>query len=413
MKNTSLLMAALAAISIGSASATEVIYVTGSTAFRSSANAAISTYVSGNGGHILAQDNATLGSAGNLLANYVTGSVTNLIDVHWSGSEAGIQSIAGPTTGSNAATIGFFATNATGTNSSAGNSTSAQNTNNQVAQLSFSDTFQSTSIFNGTVQGVTYSTLTGFNGSSGIVGVVSFNWIGSKNIPAGNLTAQIANLLLLNGTAPLALLTGNAADSTNGVYLIGRNKDSGTRLSALSEVGYGTVNPVNQYQFSATNQIQLYPIETIDGISSGYLGNSGYSSGGTLAALFTNTLAPGSSLLVDTNGTASAYTGTNYLVGYAGTSDANGQTNNGLVKLTYNGVAASTNSIIQGQYTFWGFEHLYVSPAADTAAKAVATGLGNGILATPTSTLTPNVNYTDLTNNVSRNVDGGTVYNNY
>lgn len=338
MKHTSLLVAALAAISIGSASA-ETIYLTGSTAFRGSANAALGNYSTNNGGHILAQDNATLGSAGNLLLSFTNGTGTNLIDVHWSGSEAGIQSVAGPTTGTNAAKIGFFATNATGINSSVGNSTSAQNTNSQVAQLTFADTYQATSIFNGSVQGVSYSSLSGFDGADGILGVVSFNWIGSKNISAGNLTANLANALLSSGTLPLALLTGNSADKTNGVYLMGRNFDSGTRLTTLAETGYGTRIQVLQYKFNSTNSITPYPIETIDGISSVALGNSGYSSGGTLCGFFTNTYATGTNLVVDTNGNvASGYTGTNFLVGYAGTSDANGQTNNGLVELTYDGV---------------------------------------------------------------------------
>jgi hypothetical protein len=410
MKHTSLLMAALAAISIGSASA-ETIYITGSTAFRSSANAAIQTFATANGGSILAQDNATLGSAGNLLVNYTNASGTNLIDVHWSGSEAGIQSVAGPATGTNAAKIGFFATNATGTNSSGGNSTSAQNTNSQVAQLSFSDTYQATSQFNGTLLGVSYASLSGFDGADGIVGVVSFNWIGSKNITATNITANFANQLLASGTVPLALLTGSSADKTNGVYLVGRNIDSGTRLTTLAEAGFGTKSTVYQYKYNSAASIQPYPIEVIDGISSSTLGNSGYSSGGTLAGLMTNVLAAGSSLATDTNGTTSAYTGSNFLVGYAGTSDANGQTANGLVKFSYDGVASSTNAIAQGQYTFWGYEHLYVSASASTAAKAVATGLGAGILATPTSSLTPNVNLNDLV--VGRNGDGSPVYNNY
>jgi hypothetical protein len=319
--------------------------------------------------------------------------------------------VAGPATGTNAAKIGFFATNATGTNSSGGNSTSAQNTNSQVAQLSFSDTYQATSQFNGTLLGVSYASLSGFDGADGIVGVVSFNWIGSKNITATNITANFANQLLASGTVPLALLTGSSADKTNGVYLVGRNIDSGTRLTTLAETGFGTKSTVYQYKYNSAASIQPYPIEVIDGISSSTLGNSGYSSGGTLAGLMTNVLAAGSSLATDTNGTTSAYTGSNFLVGYAGTSDANGQTANGLVKFSYDGVASSTNAIAQGQYTFWGYEHLYVSASASTAAKAVATGLGAGILATPTSSLTPNVNLNDLV--VGRNGDGSPVYNNY
>ena len=413
MKHTkSILMAALAALSIGSASAAETIYITGSTAFRSAANAAIVNYATTSGGAILAVDNSTLSKAGNLLVSYVSGGSTNLIDVHWSGSEAGVQSIAGPSTGTNAAKIGFFATNATGTNSSGGNSTSAQNTNSQVAELSFSDTYQSTSIFNGTQSGVTYSTLTGFDAADGIVGVVSFSWVGSTNIPASNITPNLANQLLSAGTIPLALLTGNSAQTNSGVYLVGRNIDSGTRLTTLAESGYGVKTQVVQYLFNNTSSITPYPIETINGISSANIGNSGYSSGGTLCGLMTNTLAAGTGLVVDTNGSVpSVYTATNFLVGYAGTSDANGQTANGLVKLNYAGVACSTNAIAAGQYTFWGYEHLYYGASATTAAKAVASSLGNLIYSSTTATLSPNVSISDMT--VGRNGDGSPVYNNY
>lgn len=407
-------MAALAAISIvGAASASaETIYITGSTAFRSSANTAITTYAANNGGQTLAIDNATLGKAGNLLVSYVKSGATNLIDVHWSGSEGGMQAIAGPTTGSNAATIGFFATNATGTNSSAGSSTSTNNTNFQVAELSFADTYQSTSIFQGVLQGVTYSTVTGYDNGLGIVGVVSFTWEGSKGFPTnGNITPILAQQLLAAGTVPLALITGNVADKTNGVYLIGRNKDSGTRLSAFNETGFGTKNPAVQYLVNSTSNIIPYPVETINGISSVSPGNSGYSSGGTLVGQLTNSLASGANLVVDTNGTTSTYAGTNFLVGYAGTSDANTVTNSGGVELTYSGVAVGTNAIAQGQYSFWSFEHLNYGAAATATAKTLALNLGNLISATPTATLFPNVNVNDLV--VGRNTDGGPIYNNY
>lgn len=91
MKKT-MLAAALAALAVGSASA-ETIYITGSTAFRGAANNSINKYVTNNGGSLVADDNATLGSAGNavwsLNGNYIVAS--------WTGSEAGMQSVAGPT----------------------------------------------------------------------------------------------------------------------------------------------------------------------------------------------------------------------------------------------------------------------------------------------------------------------------
>ena len=404
MKHTkSLLMAALAALSIGSASA-ETIYITGSTAFRSSANTAIDTYATTHGGAQIAWDNATLGSAGNLLYTFTNGSGLNYIDVHWSGSEAGIQSVAGPTTGTNAAKIGFFATNATGLTAA------SANTNSQVANLTFSDTYQSTSEFNGSFLGVTYASLIDSS-----VGVVSFNWVASVGCPAANIGVNTAQQLLAAGTVPVAMLTGNTADKVKGVYLVGRNIDSGTRLTSLAEVGYGVKTQVLQYKVDSTSQIEQYPIEVINGVSSSALGNSGYSSGGTLCGFMTNSYSAGSGLSVgDASGAfnASVYTGNNYLVGYAGTSDANGKTGGGLIKLSYNGVTSSTNGIADGSYTFWGYEHLlYNNSVATTAAKSLASSLSTALLATPTATLTPNVNLNDML--VGRNVDGGAIYNNY
>ena len=408
MKHTkSLLMTALAAISIGSALATapasETVYITGSTAFRSSANTAINTYATTHGGAKIAWDNATLGSAGNLLYTFTNGAGTNYIDVHWSGSEGGIQSVAGPTNGSNAAVFGYFPLTAVGL-------TTNGITNNQVGNLTFADTYQSTSTFNGTFQGVTYAALV-----DNQVGVVSFNWVASVGCAATNIGVNTAQQLLAAGTVPVAMLTGNSADMVNGVYLFGRNLDSGTRLTTFAETGYGVKTPVVQYKYDSTSQIEQYPIEIINGVSSSSLGNSGYSSGGTLCGFMTNSYAAGSGLSVgDASGTfnASVYTGNNYLIGYAGTSDANGKTNGGLIKMAYNGVTSSTNGIAIGQYTFWGYEHLlYNNATASTAAKSVASSLVTGLLATPTATLTPNVNLNDML--VGRNVDGGAIYNNY
>lgn len=422
-----LLTVALAAAVAGSASAApNVTYIAGSTAFRSAANAAIVAYATNNGGQLLAIDNATIGSAGNMLVTYVASGTTNYIDVHWTGSEGGIQSCAGPANGAaNAATTSFFPTNASGW-TNAPLSSSAANVSH-TATLAFSDTFQSTSIFNGKVGAVTYGALTGWDGGDGLVGVVSFTWAGSKGFPTNaNITAQVANQLLAGGNIPLTLVTGNSADSTNSVYLLGRNGDSGTRLTTLAEMAYGVRTPVTQYAVATnytgggnttatlvgtttTNTLILYPTETINGISSQTPGNSGYSSGGTLCGFLTNSYAKGSALTVA--GSAARSTGTNFLVGYAGVSDANGKTNGGLVELAYNGVTFSTNAVAQGQYTFWGYEHLYVSPNATAADSTLAAGLGNNILNSTTATLNPNVSYNDM--QCGRNGDGQVVYSNY
>ena len=435
MKNIkNLLVAALAAGTVASASAATTTTISGSTAFRASANVAVAQFASNNYGALVAWDNATLTSAGNILCTWKASSgstTTNYINVHWNGSEAGIQSAAGPTTGTNAKTVGFISTNATGLVSS------STATNYFVSSACFSDTYQSTSIFHGTVQGVTYSTLTApANTTDGIVGVVAFNWVASVGFPSTNMTTQQANYLLNSGNIPVAMFTGNSNDAVSGAWLLGRNIDSGTRLTALAETSYGVTVPVVQYAVgtnytmsngvatitgaTVTNNIFQYPIETINGISSQFIGNSGYSSGGTLCGFMTNVYASGAAFKTGTNGTvASGYTGNNYLLGYAGTSDANGKTNSNsavsLIKMNYNGVANSTTAIAQGQYTFWGYEHLYKGASANADDSTVCLGVSTIIQNTPTTgatvSLTPNVNLNDMV--VGRSVDGGVVYPNY
>ena len=103
MKKT-MLVAALAALAIGSAQA-EVIYITGSTAFSGAANNAIDAYVNtqnatngGTGSAVQATTASTVSTAGLNGAKQVLWRLTNgnYISAYWFGSEAGVQSIAGP-----------------------------------------------------------------------------------------------------------------------------------------------------------------------------------------------------------------------------------------------------------------------------------------------------------------------------
>jgi len=87
-----------------------------------------------------------------------------------------------------------------------------------------------------------------------------------------------------------------------------------------------------------------------------------------------------------------------------------------LIKLNWNGVANSTTAIAQGQYTFWGYEHLYLGASATANDRTVCLGVSTIVQNTPTTaasgvTLTPNVSLNDMV--VGRSVDGGSVYPNY
>ena len=212
MKN--ILVAALAATAIGSAQA-ETIYITGSTAFRKAANAALQTALGAN--KIAACDSATSltdVSAGMILfTNCTVNSQTVDVAVSWSGSEAGIQSVASPST--NVKSIPFLdiakltsnsLVGTYGTNISSGVSftTMANNSNSTSARahLAFSDTYQGASQFTGTgkADGLSYTALTQpYTNTTGL-GVVPFTFVANKGCPYTDITTSIfADLFTGNG----------------------------------------------------------------------------------------------------------------------------------------------------------------------------------------------------------------------
>ncbi len=82
-----------------------------------------------------------------------------------------------------------------------------------------------------------------------IVGIVQFKWCAGRNIPAGltNMTAQLARDLYGSGKAALALWTGLSTDHGTKIYAVGRDFDSGTRLTTFAETGVGAKAVVKQY----------------------------------------------------------------------------------------------------------------------------------------------------------------------
>jgi hypothetical protein len=434
MKNIKNLVAFVAAAAaLGSASAANVTYISGSTAFGGAAMPAITNFVANNNGTVIATDSGTVSGSKALVASYTNGSgQLCYISVRLTGSEAGIQSAASPA-GTNL--ISFPKTNPA--TPGLGNLTTNDYTVSTNVTIAFSDTYQSASRFNGVVGAVTYAHL-GAPASGELVGVTTFNWVASSNFPATvtNITTQFARALLLGGKAPLSLLTGTLSDSNNGCYLVGRNVDSGTRITTFAETGFGVLSATKQYALGTnyytntagatilatigtdTNKLFLWPVESINNVSSGSIGNGGYSSGGTLCQLMTNALAPGNTLKVIANSsssnsvinglTTSAFSGTNYLIGYAGRSDANGKTNGGLVLLNYNGVANTTNNVANGGYTFWSYEHMLLGVNTNADDVALANGISSAI---GTLISSPNVPLSAM--KVQRASDGAVVTGNY
>jgi len=405
-----LLTAGFLAIALaGTAHAQTKIYITGSTAFRSATHNAIASTLSGT--VTTASDNASLTSAN--AVTYTGGNIGGTavtIKTSWSGSAAGIQTVAG------SLNVRFLVDGATGT-ANLDPRNVANPAEVTVPDISMADNYQTSTLFRNTFLGVPYENL-----STTIVGVVTFRWIASNGFPSGQtMTTQLAQYLLGSGAIPVALFTNNTADETVIAYATGRDPDSGTRITAFAESGVGALSTVKQWKpltFSnglGTNDVvqtmDLYPIQTINGVSTGSVGNSGESSGSSLRAFTNKTLAAGA---YDPFG--DGYTG-GFFVTYMGTSDATnvlGAAIKPAVSLKYNGVDFSTDAVKNGHYTFWGYQHLMHRSSlgnGTTGGPAVkgtfATNLKNTILATSGATLSPNVKLSEM--KVSRSSDGGQV----
>jgi hypothetical protein len=294
----------------------------------------------------------------------------------------------------------------------------------------FSDTFQSTSQFKNVFRGVTYASLHEADGTSAghgsPVGIVVFKWCARNASAISGITSQQARALYAGGKLPLALFTGNSADETKPVVALGRNPDSGTRLTTFAETGIGALATVKQYQpqdstgtlvkttAGTISQFQPWPAETINGVPVSTF-NSGYSSGGDLskamAATVTDPVTIG----------ATSYSAANVtFVGYMGVSDADANLLNAGnprigVELSYNGVLlghvgadyGTVTALTEGQYTFWGFEHLlYNASTIGVTQKTAADTLATQIHDTDSQVLLSNMK-------VTRTGDGLTVTNNY
>lgn len=388
-KSKFLLVAALAAFSIVNiVSATaDTTYISGSSAFEPVADAALTNFASTHFGGLVAWDNATLGSETNALYNWGTASnaVTNYIVVHWSGSEAGIQTIDAPT--NNPATMPFLPVTASGLVNPVNVSGYPVNAS---AEIAVANTSVGVSLFHGSpgADGRNYSTpLHDYQVAvGGIALVASPNWNGLTNI-----TSDQARSLFAAGSLPAAVISGQNADTNNAVFAVGRNIDAGNRVSTLALLGLGTKGTVVQYLVASSNNIYQAPIATNDGYVNPSIGNDGYPSQGTLLSAVQTVLATSttldSSATVYSNAVASVPTpGSSYLIGYLDAKKALGAT--GITTLRYNGVAPSTAGIENGTYTLWNYVHLmqsrnYTNATASTIVstlKTYITGLSDSQL---------------------------------
>ena len=387
------------------------VYITGSSAYRAATNSSIQA--------LFQPATLQVGSVGALSgATYaifkgtLLGGDTAIICTDFTGSAAGVQAIVQTTTNglvgqpANVPAVKFIdpATSL----AAAPSSTTALSTPTytHAAGVALSDVNYYLTPFTRATD------LTPNEYSGGAIGVIPFYWV--KNNGASASITNISNQVvkgLASGGLPLSFFSGNSADTTT-VRIVGRNADSGTRLTAYEEGGYGALTTATQYAPSGATQgtngsgqaagsgditsFSLWQAETILGINFN-AGESGFASGGTLAAVMGRTSSAGP------------------IVTYLSKGDANTAVGLGATVLSYNGVtpeapstaSSSLTSFIEGKYSFWSYEHLYynnqtagtatvaellgaeVSTTAQSALSGIAMGLmhvnrgGEGTVVTP------------------------------
>jgi hypothetical protein len=393
-----LTLSLLALISATTLNAQTKVYITGSTAYRAATTTAIQNIFDSPPTFAFSNNSSSVGGANQAIFNGNIGGNPYQISTSWSGSEAGIQTVADATQNVNYIADGTVGSLSPGTSVAAG-------TEAHHPDVAMSDTFQSTSQFNGTFNGVTYASLTESPGSvaghGSPVGIVPFKWCANNGATITSVTSQMLRTLYSAGKIPLALFTGASADETKPVIALGRNPDSGTRLTAFAESGIGALATVRQFQpqdsagalvkatTSTITKFVVWPAETINGVGVSAF-NSGYSSGGDLSkAMRAVTSDPVS---VTIGATTTTYTAANLTrIAYLGTGDADSNLLAGAgagVELSYNGVTLgnvggdynTVTALTEGKYTFWGFEHLLynsstIAAAVQTAADKLATQL--------------------------------------
>jgi len=414
MKLKSLLIGASALGFAASAQAQTVINITGATAFRSAAHAAI-----------MASFNQAAGGALGTTWNYATNNAigsgtmgraiykgtfpgisgTTVIRTSWTGSVEGVRALTKPTAfpetylRDSVSNLSGFTAGVRGGASDTETSTSHAFAFADMAQAAAPAAYASPKL------------------NGGPVGVIAFAPVINRNADAAitNITINQFRRLVSNGTLPLSMLTGNA--SSNGtVYNVQRNDGSGTRVIHLAEIGHGPANLTKGYLLTGSSSLDtpvLAPLTantttnpntaiSNDYRSTSVLGNGGYTSGGTIAGWMQKP-SSGAFNIVSWLGTPDAVTA--YNSGSGGRVLAyNGEKLDGIAAGAL--TDADRDKIRTGKYSAWSFEQLFYvgTLASGSAKKAVYDKLVANI---PLNLSSAGVAISTMS--VTRTTDGGTI----
>lgn len=327
---TSLIATAATLALFSAANGQVVIDITGSTAGRSTVDAQVKNLLTNETVAWYTTDGRTVTTSasadgaiykgGTLLVNNVATAVT--VRTFWAGSATGVDYVSNQVQLANK----FMATTVTAAGAQFTGNTAdlitagslAAASTETVAEFGFSDVKQAATIYQ-----------TNALAEQTDMYVLPFRWLRSADLTGvTNITSQQARAHYTGlGDVPKSLYTGLASDTAR-VYAVGRDSDSGTRITAFAEIGAGAFATVSQWGFTTTGSGASITLS-----NEAELGNGGYASGGSVGNILS---------------------GTGYnVLGYVGVSDANTAIGNGAVELTYNGAAYSNANVMNGTYTFW------------------------------------------------------------
>jgi hypothetical protein len=358
MKNILTLLTTAGLLAAATAQAQVEFYITGSTAFRANAYRSIRALY---GANLVSQNPAD--SSGTPNVNQVTfsgtlpalfGGQTVTIRTAYNGSAAGVQAVA------QNLNLTFLA-----------NATPAGDTNtmSHQADLAFSDVFQAATAF-------ISPSLDNTN-----VGVQPFVYVKSLGTAANvtNITFQQLQALLPNGVLPLSYFTGNSADDTKYIFLVGRDSGSGTRITAEKDALF--LGSELEYAPDTNCVWNIF---------------SGFSSGSGITGVL--------------NGSCGSTTNA---VGYLGLSDAKNVNSGGNIvtydgTLPYRGLVAAPDftPTRKGIYSLWGYEHLYQRTTASANLKSFRTAF-SGEIENDLATSTTAIQVSSM--GVKRSFDGGPI----
>lgn len=338
----------------------EDIYITGSTAFRTQAHAAIIAAIPGVQYGFVNASSATINNTSQAIFKGTFNGTATTVYTSWSGSIAGVRDVLLNT--DVARKVKFLPSSTTV--SAGGTGTGTAGTDLQFAQIAFTDNEQVSTYY-------ADSTLL----TAEKVGVIPFKWFASNGSDA-NLTDMNplrAQLLFGNGSAPLALFTGLSSDEGRRVFATGRDPESGTRVITFAESGIGIFNSsILQYNPTfgtgspvpttsvASIALSFPAIPAIPPAPAYPSAQSGHSSGSTLARSLRYSWP--------TSGMTPPNRNNGCFVSYLGGSDwgtalaaHNPPSTLGAGparELTWNGTPYSFDNVANGKYTFWGYEYI-------------------------------------------------------